>query len=59
MEKANVDKWETEKIRLTRRKATTSERFDSKSFKESNPDLYQQFVKESKVKSSITLKVIE
>ena len=58
MEKANVDKWETEKIRLTRRKATTYERFDSKSFKEFNPDLYQQFVKVSKVKSSITLKVI-
>lgn len=58
MEKANVDKWETDKIRLTRRKATTSERFDSKAFKESNPDLYNQFVKTSPVKSSITLKVI-
>lgn len=58
MEKANVDKWETEKIRLTRRKATTSERFDSKAFKEFNPDLYQQFMKVSPVKSSITLKVI-
>lgn len=58
MEKANVDKWETEKIRLTRRKATTSERFDSKAFKEFNPDLYQQFMKVSNVKSSITLKVI-
>lgn len=58
MEKANVDKWETEKIRLTRRKATTSERFDSKAFKEFNPDLYQQFMKVSPVKSSITFKVI-
>lgn len=58
MEKANVDKWETDKIRLTRRKATTSERFDSKAFKEFNPDLYQQFMKVSPVKSSITLKVI-
>lgn len=58
MEKANVDKWETERIRLTRRKATTSERFDSKAFKEFNPDLYQQFMKVSPVKSSITLKVI-
>lgn len=58
MEKADVDKWETEKIRLTRRKATTSERFDSKAFKEFNPDLYQQFMKVSNVKSSITLKVI-
>lgn len=58
MEKADVDKWETEKIRLTRRKATTSERFDSKAFKEFNPDLYQQFMKVSPVKSSITLKVI-
>ncbi len=58
MEKANVDKWETDKIRLTRRKATTSERFDSKSFKMYNPDLYQQFMKVSPVKSSITLKVL-
>lgn len=58
MEKANVDKWETGKIRLTRRKATTSERFDSKAFKKSNPDLYSQFAKISPVKSSITLKVI-
>lgn len=58
MEKANVDKWETDKIRLTRRKATTSERFDSKAFKKSNPDLYSQFAKISPVKSSITLKVI-
>ena len=58
MEKANVDKWETGKIRLTRRKATTSERFDSKAFKKYNPDLYSQFAKISPVKSSITLKVI-
>lgn len=58
MEKANVDKWETGKIRLTRRKATTSERFDSKAFKKFNPDLYSQFAKISPVKSSITLKVI-
>ena len=58
MEKANVDKWETDKIRLTRRKATTSERFDSKAFKKISPDLYQQFMKVSPVKSSITLKVI-
>lgn len=58
MEKSNIDKWETEKIRLTRRKPTVSERFDSRSFKEFNPDLYGQFIRKSEVKGSIILKVV-
>ena len=58
MEAENADKWETSRIRLTRRKATLTERFDSKSFKEVNPDLYSQFVKISPVKSSITFKAL-
>lgn len=41
------------------RQATTSERFDTKAFREKNPDLYDEYVKISNVSASITIKVKE
>ena len=55
MEKAGVKKWETDNIRLTYIEPTTKETFDSKRFKEENPESYKNYIKTTKVKSSIRI----
>ena len=55
MEKAGVKKWETENMRLTYIDPTTKETFDSKRFKEEHPEDYKNYIKTTKVKSSIRI----
>lgn len=55
MEKAGVKKWETDNMRLTYIDPTTKETFDSKRFKEENPESYKNYIKTTKVKSSIRI----
>lgn len=55
MEKAGVKKWETDNMRLTYIDPTTKETFDSKRFKEENPESYKEYTKTTKVKSSIRI----
>lgn len=55
MEKAGVKKWETDNMRLTYIEPSTKETFDSKKFKEENPESYKNYIKTTKVKSSIRI----
>jgi hypothetical protein len=58
MSKNNVDNWKGNKIQLIRKKAYIRETLDSKKLKEKHPEIYNDFVKTSNVKESITFKVI-
>ena len=58
MIKAGVDKWKTDLISLTAKKATTRESFDAKALKEKYPDIYNQFTRQSTVKGSLLLKIL-
>lgn len=55
MEKAGVKTWETDNMRLTYIEPSTKETFDSKKFKEENPESYKNYIKTTKVKSSIRI----
>lgn len=57
MEAKNLIKLETDKLVISYVAPTDRESFDSKKFKEDNPDLYDEYVKISPVKSSIRIKV--
>ncbi len=57
MEKKNILKLETDTLSVTYIAPTERETFDSKKFREDNPDLYDEYVKFSPVKSSIRIKV--
>lgn len=57
MEAKNLIKLETDKMVISYVAPTDRESFDSKKFKEDNPDLYDEYVKISPVKSSIRIKV--
>ena len=57
METKNLIKLETDKLVISYVAPTDRESFDSKKFKEDNPDLYDEYVKISPVKSSIRIKV--
>lgn len=54
----NIKSWETESIKITRVLSSTSKIFDSKKFKEEQPELAAQYEKETEKKSylKITLK---
>lgn len=58
MNEHDVDNWKGEKIQLIRKKPSIRESLDSKALKEKHPDIYIDFVKTSKVKGSITLKIL-
>lgn len=53
MEQNGVIKVDTDKVLVSYIAPTTSERFDSKSFKEDNPTIYDSYVKISPVKASV------
>ena len=55
MEKAGVKKWETDNMRLTYIEPSTKETFDAKRFKEEHPESYKNYIKTTKVKSSIRI----
>lgn len=57
MEAKNLIKLETDKLVISYVAPSDRESFDSKKFREDNPDLYDEYVKISPVKSSIRIKV--
>ena len=57
MEAKNLIKLETDKMVISYVAPTDRESFDSKKFRSDNPNLYDEYVKISPVKSSIRIKV--
>lgn len=57
MESKNILKLETDSLTVTYIAPAERETFDSERFREDNPDLYDEYVKFSPVKSSIRIKV--
>lgn len=57
MKKYGVVKINTESLKITFIPEHDAERFDSKAFKEENPDVYDLYAKISKVKPSIRITV--
>jgi regulator of replication initiation timing len=57
IENKNILKLETDDLTITYIAPAERETFDSKKFREENPDLYDEYVKFSPVKSSIRVKV--
>ena len=57
MEAKGFIKVETDAIAITYVAATDREKFDSKKFREENPDLYDEYVSMTPVKPSIRIKV--
>lgn len=53
----DIIKIDLPELAITRVEETTKETFDSKSFRENHPDLYDEYVKISIVKPSIRIKV--
>ena len=59
MEKNNVKSWTGSRVRLTRILPTTSESFDSKRFKEEQPELYKKYTKTTKKNGSLRMTIVE
>ncbi|MGL5958889.1 MAG: hypothetical protein ACRCZZ_09955 [Phocaeicola sp.] len=57
MDKADVKKWETDSLILTRVLPTTKEGFDTKKFKEDYQELYESYTKVTNVKSSLKITI--
>lgn len=57
MQKHGVFKIESEMLKITYIPEHDAEKFDSKTFKDENPDIYDTYVKISKVKPSIRITV--
>lgn len=57
MQKYGVLKFDNEFLKIAFIPEHGAERFDSKTFKEENPDIYDSYVKISKVKPSIRITV--
>lgn len=56
MEENGIEEgFETNGLKVTYKKATTRSSVDSKKLKEEEPDIYEKYLKESPVKSSISL----
>ena len=56
-EHLGVQKWDNEDFCITRIDGFTKETFDSKKFKEDNPELASEYIKQSKVKPSVRIKL--
>ena len=59
MEVKGLLKIKTDSLMISYIAPSDRETFDSKRFKEDNPDLYDEYVKMTPVKSSIRIKVVE
>lgn len=59
MEANGIIKIETDALTITYVAPSSREKFDSKKFRKDNPDLYDEYVSISSVKSSIRMKVKE
>ena len=57
MQEKNMLSIDNEVLKITLIPEHTAERFDSKAFKSENPDIYDSYVKLSKVKPSIRITV--
>lgn len=57
MEANGVKSWDTGEFRASITDASVSKTFDSTRFRKDFPDLYTQYLKESKIQSSITIKL--
>ena len=57
MQKHGILKFDNEFLKITLVPEHDTEKFDSKTFKEENPDIYDSYVKLSKVKPSIRITV--
>lgn len=57
MEKNGIKKFENEHLSITYVPSSLVERFDSAKFKESNPDIYKQYLTVSPRKSSVRIKL--
>lgn len=55
MENSSIKKYEDDNISVVSVSATTRKSFDTKSFKEQQPDMYKQFEKTTQVKASIRI----
>ncbi len=56
-EQFGVEKWDTDYFTISRVDAYTKDVFDSKKFKEEHPELHKEYVKQTKVKPSIRIKL--
>ncbi len=54
---AGLEKYETVDVKISVRRPSVQERFDSKAFKEADPETYSKYTKLSPVKGSITIKL--
>lgn len=59
MEKVGIEKFATDNLSATIRKATTRQSVDTKRLKEELPDIYEEYLKTSNVASSLTLTICE
>ena len=57
MEEYNIAKIDIPELTITKKAPTQRETFDSKTFKATNPDLYDEYVTFTDVKGSITIKL--
>ncbi len=56
MRENGVKKWQTDRIILTIKADTTTERLDTKRLKEEQPEIYAQYIKTSPVKGGLLIK---
>ena len=59
MKRQGITKFENDKISITYIAPTTAETFDSKKFKEDNPETYKQYIKITNKKESVRIKLKE
>ena len=59
MEQYNVKSWTGSKVKLTRVLPTDSESFDSKAFKESEPEEYKKYLKKTKRAGSLKITLVK
>lgn len=55
--KLNTDKYENGEFKVIKKKPYIRQSFDSKKFKEDNPILYMDYIKETEVKESVAISV--
>ena len=53
----NAEKYEVGEVKVVKKKPYIRQSFDSKKFKEDNPLLYLDYIKETEVKESVSISV--
>lgn len=57
MRENGIKKWQTDRITMTMKADSTTERLDTKKLKEAHPDIYAEFLKTSPVKGGLLIKL--